>query len=86
MYEPYMSRIQFSGTQKIYKFDNNFGASVVQHEYSYGGNEGMWELAVLKFDEEGEWDITYETPITADVLGWLSWEEVEEKLTQIGAL
>lgn len=69
------------GIQHVFKFDNNFGASVVQHAFSYGGKEGKWELAVRKNDE-----ITYETPITNDVLGWLEWEEVLDTLWEISKL
>jgi hypothetical protein len=38
----------FGGTIKIYKFPNGYGASVVKTGGSYGGGEGLWELAVLK--------------------------------------
>ena len=41
-------------------FENGYGASVVRHEYSYGGKSGLYELAVL--DSSG--DLTYDTPIT----------------------
>lgn len=73
------------GTQKLYKFENNYGASVVCHSYSYGGDRGLWELAVLTFDGD-DWDLTYETPITNDVIGHLEWEEVEDILKRIEEL
>ena len=38
----------FGGIQKIYRFKNNFGASVVKHPYSYGGEKDLWELAVIE--------------------------------------
>ena len=69
------------GTIKIYKFSNGYGASVVNNSHSYGGEEGLWELAVLKGDA-----INYDTPITDDVLGWLSDQDVENTLDQIQAL
>jgi hypothetical protein len=60
-------------------FDNGYGASVVSHNYSYGGNSGLYELTVL--DKDGE--LTYDTPITSDVLGYLSPEQVTEYLFRI---
>ena len=45
------------GTQKLYKFDNGFGASVVKSSLSYGNKKGEWELAVIVFDDEGCWDL-----------------------------
>jgi len=64
-----------------FKFANGYGASVIKSPYSYGGKHGLWELAVL-FHEE----LCYTTPITDDVLGHLTWEEVEETLEQIEKL
>jgi hypothetical protein len=63
-------------------FDNGYGASVVRHEYSYGGKDGLYELAVLS--NEGE--LTYDTPITDDVLGYLTTNEVTEILIKIQQL
>ena len=60
-------------------FDNGYGASVVRHDYSYGGKKGQYELAIL--DKEGE--LTYDTPITSDVMGYLSPKDVTEILIQI---
>ena len=70
------------GTQRKYKFPNGFGASVVMGPYSYGGTSGLWELAVL--DANG--DLTYDTPVTEGVLGYLSESEVDIALDQIEAL
>jgi|ETNmetMinimDraft_3_1059899.scaffolds.fasta_scaffold394132_1 hypothetical protein len=67
------------GVQHIYKFPNNFGASVIKTDYSYGGKSGLWELAVLDENE----DITYHTPITQDVIGHLAWKNVEKFLAEI---
>ena len=68
-----------SGVQHIYKFPNNFGASVIKTDYSYGGKRGLWELAVLDAND----DITYHTPITQDVIGHLAWKNVEKFLAEI---
>lgn len=60
-------------------FDNGFGASVVSIESSYGGKKGLYELAVL--DKDGK--LTYDTPITDNVVGYLSPEQVTEYLFRI---
>jgi hypothetical protein len=60
-------------------FDNGFGVSVVSHTFSYGGKDGKYELAVL--DSDGQ--LTYETPITNDVMGYLEPEEVTNIMKDI---
>ncbi len=69
------------GVQAIVDFENGYSASVVKNAYSYGGPDGLFELAV--FDGNG---LTYETPITNDVEGWLSESRVTALLGQIEAL
>lgn len=70
------------GSQRIYKFSNGYGASVVRHERSYGGREGLFELAVL--DSDG--NICYDTAITSDVIGWLTMIQVDDLLDDISQL
>lgn len=67
------------GYQKIYKFGNNYGASVVCSDFSYGGDKGLFEVAVL--DLEGK--IVYDTPVTDDVIGYLDFDGVAKVLQQI---
>lgn len=81
------------GIQKIYRFPNGYGASVVRFKIgdrygSYTNNEKEWELAVIEFNNEDkeEFSLTYDTPITNDVIGHLTDEEVIEKLKQIKEL
>jgi hypothetical protein len=71
----------YNGVQCRIQFDNGYGASVVKHDYSYGGKDGLYELAVLKSD-----NICYDTPVTSDVEGYLSEDEVTELLKQIQEL
>lgn len=71
--------------QVLYKFKNGYGASVIQGPYSYGGPEGLYEVAVIEWSGIG-YDLTYDTPITDDVLGYLEAEEVKGVLSQIEAL
>jgi hypothetical protein len=68
-----------SGVRSVTMFENGYGASVVSHPMSYGGKMGLYELAVL--DKNGE--LTYDTPITDDVIGYLTPEQVPEKLIEI---
>jgi hypothetical protein len=63
------------------KFDNGYEASVVKSEHSYGGKDGLYELAIFKDDE-----ICYDTPITNDVLGYLTDKDVTEVLIKIQQL
>jgi len=65
--------------QCIVQFPNGYGASIVQGPHTYGGSNGLYELAV--FGKNGE--ISYDTPITNDVLGYLSELEVEKTLADI---
>lgn len=64
------------------KFANGYAISVTSTNYSYGGNSGLYEIAVL--DKEGE--ITYDTPITDNVVGWLDEDEVTSYMKQIQEL
>ena len=70
---------QLNGVRRRIMFDNGYGASVIRHNYSYGGRDGLYELAVLHKDGEP----TYNTPITDDVMGYLTPEDVTEILIQI---
>lgn len=81
----FLERSINGGSQVIYKFDNGFGASVVQHDFSYGSEDGLSELAVLKFNGD-EWNLTYDTEITDDVIGYLTEDDVKELLIRIEKL
>lgn len=85
-YEPEREPITtdlFDGTAKphLYLFANGYGASVVQTRYSYGHNDGLYELMVLKDAVP-----CYDTPITNDVIGYLTADEVAEHLSRIEKL
>ena len=63
-------------------FDNGYGVSVVKSPTSYGGQKGLYELAVLGTDGF----ITYETPVTSDVIGFLKPEDVSKHMIEIQEL
>ncbi len=79
----YLTEELDGGQHYLFKFDNGYGASVIKTKFSYGHDEDLWELAVIKFDEHSEWDLTYDTPITNDVMGYLTDNEVTELLERI---
>jgi hypothetical protein len=66
-------------------YPNGYGASVIKNQFSYGGLDDLFELAVLKGNEDG-WEVCYTTPITDDTRGYLEWEEVVEIIDQIKQL
>jgi hypothetical protein len=70
------------GVQSRIQFDNGYGASVVKTPYTYGGDNGLYELAVL--DSEGH--LTYATSVTNDVIGYLRPEDVTDVLAKIQQL
>lgn len=74
------------GQQMEAHYPNGYGASVVQHGFSYGGGIGKFELAVLRRNSDGDWPLCYTTPLTDDVIGWLDPEEVVLLLHQIARL
>jgi hypothetical protein len=72
--------------QVVLRFDNGYGASVIRGGISYGAKYGLFELAVVTFDNNGAHHLCYDTPITDDVLGNLDSQEVISLFAQIQAL
>jgi hypothetical protein len=76
------------GAQRIYKFPNGWGASVVP-EYKISTSNtvskpvtGLWEVAIL--DADG--NLCYDTAITDDVVRNLNDPEVDNLLGQVSRL
>ena len=105
------------GVRYVFRFENNYGASVVKHLGSYGYDQDLWELAVIRFRKYGElcieyfenhgcdeeleelldviesdeaeddvYILTYDTPITDDIEGHLTDEDVRNLLARIKEL
>lgn len=56
----------------------NMEVSVIRSSMTYGGSEGLFELAMLRNDR-----CVYDTPITDDVRGWLEVENVLDILEDV---
>lgn len=63
-------------------FDNGYGVSVVKSDFTYGGPDGLYELAII--DADGR--IDYSTPITSDVIGYLSEDAVTDIMKKVQEL
>lgn len=78
------------GQQWLFRFENNYGASVIKRYGSYGFEDDLFELAVIKFDKPsklyGSWHFTYDTSITSDVIGYLTNNDVLRYLIKIQRL
>lgn len=63
-------------------FPNGYGISVIKNNRSYGGKDGLYEVGVL--DNKG--DLCYDTPVTDDVIGWLSEDDVSRVMREVQEL
>jgi len=80
-FEPIAGRNNANDVQAYAEFPNGYGASIIRGPHSYGGAQGLYELAVLKDDH-----LCYDTPVTDDVRGYLSEDDVTGLLEDIAAL
>lgn len=66
------------GTQARMDFPNGYGVSVITGSMFYSTPDTPYELAILKNGR-----LCYDTPITDDVLGYLTKKEVTEVMKQV---
>jgi hypothetical protein len=74
-----------SAEQALQFFPNGYGVSVVRFPGSYGYEEGLYEVAILKGTEES-FELCYDTPITDDVLGHRDQTDIENIMEEVQAL
>jgi len=79
-------RKSLPGIQAFAFFSNGYGASIIKGQGSYGGSEDLYELGVIKMNEDYSWDLCYTTEITNDVIGFLTPENITSLLERIEAL
>ncbi|MDU6719358.1 MAG: hypothetical protein E6458_00750 [Veillonella sp.] len=70
-----------NGEQVIFEFKNGYGASVLTGKVAYGGINGLFEIAVTRNGY-----LCYDTPITNDVIGYLTIDELLKLLDDIERL
>lgn len=63
-------------------FPNGYSASIVRGLGTYGSEEGLFEGAVMRGDD----GIVYDTPITDDVVGWMTEAQAFEFMDKVAAL
>jgi hypothetical protein len=71
---------------KIYRFPNNYGASVVSGPKQKAGGMGNFRMYVLRFESsppDNCWEIAKDTPITGDVIECNDWADVESSLFEV---
>lgn len=73
------------GIQAKHFFANGYGVSVVKFPGSYGFQDDLYEVAILQGTED-DWNITYDTPITNDVLGHRDEQDINIILEEVQAL
>ena len=75
-----------NATQRIYKFPNDYGASIV-----WGGDltfmrdnaHAPYELAVIKFMGDEDYYLEFSTPLTDDVFRYQNEEQIRDLLNKI---
>jgi hypothetical protein len=72
----------------VFRYENDYGASVILNIGSFGHDRGLFELGVIYFPSKSSnvWELTYNTPITNDVIGYLNIDDVVMILDKIKAL
>lgn len=71
-----------SGIQYLFRFENDYGASVIKTEFSFGNKQDLWELALL-FWHDGCYELSYHEIVKNGVLGYLSDYDVNKLLKTI---
>lgn len=66
-------------------FNNGYGVSVVKFPGSYGYEQGLYEVAVLKGTPDN-YELCYDTPVTNDVMGHRDERDVEIIMEEVQSL
>lgn len=75
------------GPHYVIAFNNGYGASIIQNQFSYGGKEELMEIALLEIldivDDNIIYNLIYDKNLFTDVIGWLEDNDIIECLKYI---
>lgn len=70
----------------LFRFPNGYGASVISGAIAYGSATAPYELGVVKWNTNEDYQLCYNTPIAQDVIGHQTEQDVLQLLDQIQQL
>jgi len=73
----------FLGVQLVFKFPNRYGASLIQGPFTYGGPEGLFEVGIIRFVAEDDFELDYDVLFEEGVVGYLAPEECLDLFDEI---
>lgn len=72
---------EFLGERWLFQFDNTYQASVIKGQLTYGGSQGLYEVAVMRDNK------FVDNPILdQEVEGWMTQAQVQDFLDKVNAL
>jgi high-affinity K+ transport system ATPase subunit B len=80
-FDPIKTKTHMGGPQRLYRFANGYGASVVNNDVILGT-----EMAVIKWEGDDDFTLVYDTPLTDDVINYLTEDETQQFLERISNL
>ena len=82
-YEVEVNNSWHNQLHRVFKFPNGLGASVIKHYGSYGFEKDLFELAVVRWISNDNYELEYRTEITNNVICWLTNDDVLKLLERI---
>ena len=85
-FEEHKARSAGFRTHAVMLFENGYGVSVITGGSARADDEGPYELAVLRHEGDKRYCLCYDTPITDDVVGYLTVDGVTELMRRVQEL
>lgn len=77
--DPYMNRVRV-------EFTNGYVLSIVRGDYSYGGDDGLFEIALINQQQELDGSLFDEGDRVDDVLGYCDLEKINHYVRKLAYL